>query len=129
MACPKCGSWSVRADRALAGRMICGRCGQPLGIGAQGKGRRVGISRPRKAGLWLGLAALVLVSALLATLAERAPSPMERRRMGTMGAQLTLPAGARAIGAGMCPSADRTDPEPFTSRNIAGHCTAVGGKS
>jgi hypothetical protein len=129
MACPKCGSWSVRADRALSGRMVCGRCGQPLGIGAQGKGRRVGISRPRKAGLWLGLAALVLVSALLATLAERAPSPVERRRMGTLGAGLTLPAGVRATGASMCPSADRTDPKPFTSRNIAGHCTAVGGKS
>ncbi len=129
MACPKCGSWSVRADRALGGRMVCGRCGQPLGIGAQGRGRRVGISRPRKPALWLGVGALVLVSALLASLAERAPSPREPRRMGVLGAGLITPAADRAGGSDMCPSADRSDPDPFTSRNIAGRCTAVGGKS
>jgi len=96
MACPKCGSWAVKADRGLGGRMVCGRCGQPLGIGAQGKGRRVGISRPQKPGLWLGLTALVLVSALLAAVAERAPSPVERPRMGADGAGATLAPGHRA---------------------------------
>lgn len=129
MACPKCGSWAVKADRGLGGRMVCGRCGQPLGIGAQGKDRHVGISRPRKPRLWLGAAALLLVSALLATLAERAPSPVERRRMGADGAGATLTPGVRAEEPSVCPSADKSDPKPFTSRNIAGHCTAVGGKS
>jgi len=44
MACPRCGSWSVRADRSLAGRMVCGRCGTPLqgvkggGVGGGGFG-------------------------------------------------------------------------------------------
>ncbi len=38
MACPRCGSWSVRADRSLAGRMVCGRCATPLqGIKRNGK--------------------------------------------------------------------------------------------
>lgn len=129
MACPKCGSWAVKADRGLSGRMVCGRCGQPLGIGAQGNGRRVGISRPRKPGLWLGVTALVLVSALLATLAERPPSPAERRRMGAAGAGALLLPEEQAGAPGVCPSPDKTDPEPFTSRNIAGRCTAVGGKS
>lgn len=31
MSCPKCGSWAVKADRSLGGRMVCGRCGEPLG--------------------------------------------------------------------------------------------------
>ncbi len=39
MACPNCGSWSVRSDRSLAGRMVCGRCGSPLS-GTRGQGRR-----------------------------------------------------------------------------------------
>lgn len=30
MACPRCGSLAVRADRALAGRLVCGHCGIPL---------------------------------------------------------------------------------------------------
>jgi hypothetical protein len=42
------------------------------------------------------MAALVLVSALLATLAERAPSPAERPRMGTDGAGAPLLPGERA---------------------------------
>ncbi len=42
MACPNCGSWSVKADRSLGGRLVCGRCGQPLGAGGQGSRRRQG---------------------------------------------------------------------------------------
>ncbi len=38
MACPRCGSWSVRADRGLAGRMVCGRCGTPLQGAKRGRG-------------------------------------------------------------------------------------------
>ena len=44
MACPNCGSWSVRADRSLAGRMVCGRCGSPL-AGRAAQGRR---SKPQQ---------------------------------------------------------------------------------
>ncbi|MGB5134755.1 MAG: hypothetical protein WBN89_06230, partial [Prochlorococcaceae cyanobacterium] len=39
MACPHCGSWSVKADRSLAGRLVCGRCGRALGAGASGRSR------------------------------------------------------------------------------------------
>jgi hypothetical protein len=48
MACPQCGSWSVRADRSLAGRMVCGRCGTPL----QGVQRQGGRSRPWRPALF-----------------------------------------------------------------------------
>ena len=78
MACPNCGSWAVKADRSLAGRMVCARCGQALGLGAGGRGargRRLG--RPWRS--WLGLAVLLGVSALLAAqpqgLAPRPPGP------------------------------------------------------
>ncbi|MBE9153436.1 MULTISPECIES: transcriptional regulator [unclassified Cyanobium] len=80
MACSSCGSWSVKADRSLAGRFVCGRCGRPLGLKAEkqvrrrsgGSGRR--LPRPR---LWwlLGLLAL---GALLASLepGRRSPRPL-----------------------------------------------------
>jgi hypothetical protein len=57
MACPNCGSWTVRADRSLAGRLVCARCGQVLGVAAQSPKRWRG---------WLGLGVLLAVAALLA---------------------------------------------------------------
>lgn len=51
MACPHCGSWSVKSDRSLAGRLVCGSCGRPLGVGG-GKatpGRQRAAARPRAA--------------------------------------------------------------------------------
>ncbi|MEA5422781.1 hypothetical protein VB716_14500 [Synechococcus sp. CCY9201] len=92
MACPSCGSWAVRADRSLAGRMVCGRCGRPL-TGTvveleQHRRRRRGWMRllprlPRRnlSRRWWALIALLAISALLATLPEqpsrpRAPSPI-----------------------------------------------------
>ena len=30
--CLNCGSTNLRADRALAGRIICNDCGSPLGV-------------------------------------------------------------------------------------------------
>lgn len=73
MACPQCGSWSVRADRSLAGRMVCGRCGTPL----QGVQRRL----PKQGrGSWRWwLLGLVGAAALLAALTpeSRVPQPAD----------------------------------------------------
>ena len=33
--CLVCGSSSLRADRALSGRLVCNSCGTPLGVGRQ----------------------------------------------------------------------------------------------
>jgi hypothetical protein len=82
MACPHCGSWSVKADRSLAGRLVCGRCGRPLG-GAAGRGaskrnRRRRVGGPAGRLPWWGwLAALVALSAALAQLQppQRSPWP------------------------------------------------------
>ena len=81
MACPHCGSWSVKADRSLAGRLVCGRCGRPL-QGVAAAGRRA--STPRRwfrfgrlspALRWLLL--LLALSAGLAWLAEAPPRPRQ----------------------------------------------------
>jgi hypothetical protein len=71
MACPKCGSWAVRADRSLSGRMVCARCGHPLGQRVAAAGRRSPTGRgrgwrQRRWLLWSGLTALVALSAILA---------------------------------------------------------------
>jgi len=72
MACPNCGSWAVKADRSLAGRMVCARCGQLLAGSAQGRRRR-GLAWPltgpqldRRWRSWIALTLLLAVSALLA---------------------------------------------------------------
>ncbi|KEF41228.1 MAG: hypothetical protein ER33_12365 [Cyanobium sp. CACIAM 14] len=107
MACPNCGSWAVKADRSLAGRMVCARCGEPLGIGrgrriARGPGggplgRGSSLTLPRRWRLWLGLGALLTVSALLAALPERTPRPLQRPGFGaSRGA--ALPAAAPGVG-------------------------------
>jgi hypothetical protein len=83
MACPNCGSWAVKADRSLAGRMVCARCGQLLGVGAgQRQGRRFAwplprLPLPRQWRGWLSLGLLLAVSALLAAQVpnERQPPP------------------------------------------------------
>lgn len=89
MGCPKCGSWAVSADRSLAGRMVCGRCGEPLGIGRarritsvtrrRGQGRGNALMLPRRWRLWLMLGTLLGVSAVLASLPEPPSRPPERR--------------------------------------------------
>jgi hypothetical protein len=73
MACPHCGSWSVKADRSLAGRLVCGRCGKPLGPGVA---RRARASGPRSP--WPWLAALLAVSAGLAWMADSTPQRPRR---------------------------------------------------
>lgn len=81
MSCPNCGSWAVKADRSLGGRMVCGRCGQPLG------GQVIPLRRPGRRGRrgpllslgrvrpwWLALGALLALSATLAGLETRRES-------------------------------------------------------
>ncbi|MCT0212764.1 MULTISPECIES: hypothetical protein [unclassified Synechococcus] len=78
MSCPRCGSWNVRRDRSLAGRMVCGNCSMPLGKGQAtslgGRRRRlsgIGAGRGR---IWrwaLPLGLLLLVGAHLAQLSGR----------------------------------------------------------
>jgi hypothetical protein len=75
MGCPRCGSWSVKADRSLAGRMVCGRCGAPLeGVRAAGRGRSLRPPRLRWGWWVLGL---VLLSGALAAWP---PRPMQNQR-------------------------------------------------
>lgn len=75
MACPHCGSWAVRSDRALAGRMVCARCGQPLGGAAGshsgGPRRKIGIGLNKGERLGLAVLGLVAISAALASLDQR----------------------------------------------------------
>jgi|LauGreDrversion4_2_1035121.scaffolds.fasta_scaffold11800_6 hypothetical protein len=79
MACPRCGSWSVRADRSLAGRMVCGNCGTPLqGVQRGGNRKRIlpafSTSGRRRWRWWL--LALVVVAATLAALAPGSRQPL-----------------------------------------------------
>ena len=79
MACPKCGSWAVRADRSLSGRMVCARCGHPLGQRVADPSRRSLAGRgrgwrQRRWLLWSGLTALVALSAVLAA---KPPAPTQ----------------------------------------------------
>ena len=88
MACPHCGSWSVKADRALAGRMVCGRCGRPLGLENHQHQGRSG-----RRGRWRSLLLLLLLSsALLAWLAE---PPGRRPRLAPPPHSSRAPAGGR----------------------------------
>jgi hypothetical protein len=64
MGCPRCGSWSVKADRSLGGRMVCGRCGVPLeGVQKQGHAR---LLRPARSSWGWWLVGVLLVSGALA---------------------------------------------------------------
>ncbi|MCP9815629.1 hypothetical protein KBY76_02980 [Synechococcus sp. GreenBA-s] len=84
MACPNCGSWSVKADRSLGGRMVCGRCGLPLGKrppgGSGSRGGRRSLSLPRL-GAWRPrrpLGWLLLLLGLGAALAALEPGDQRR---------------------------------------------------
>ena len=104
MACPNCGSWSVRADRSLGGRMVCGRCGSPIG-GSAAQGRRSWFqSRGRKQAIpalsklaagWWGLIALGALGAGLAWL-----EPNQNRQDGPnlAGGSLTKICSSKPIG-------------------------------
>ncbi|WP_156796650.1 hypothetical protein [Cyanobium sp. PCC 7001] len=77
MACPSCGSWSVKADRSLAGRYVCGRCGRPLGLHAERQVRRQTSPGGRVRGLrrswWLVLGLLAIGAGLAALESSRRP--------------------------------------------------------
>ncbi len=66
MACPRCGSTFVRADRSLAGRMIRGRCGAVLQAGREfPTAKRKGRLRSTPRGFpWRLLAVAVLAVAV-----------------------------------------------------------------
>jgi hypothetical protein len=67
MACPRCRSWSVRADRSLGGRMVCGRCGTPLQGVKQGAKGILPLRSGRSSWRWW-LLGLMLAAAALAAL-------------------------------------------------------------
>lgn len=81
----------MKADRSLGGRMVCGRCGEPLGakvipLRRSGRGGRW---QPRVQGLggwWLTLLLLLGVSGVLAAL------QIEQQRPGS------LPPNGRGVG-------------------------------
>jgi hypothetical protein len=82
MACPHCGSWAVKADRSLAGRMVCGRCGRPLGRAVEGAGNRGlrWVFPTLRARGWWALLLLLAVSTGLAWLAENSQQPVSPPR-------------------------------------------------
>ncbi|TCD57169.1 transcriptional regulator [Synechococcus sp. BS55D] len=60
--CRQCGCRSFRADRSLAGRLVCARCGCPVGQGrAAFRQERFSSSRwVRRWGWWLVLILVVI---------------------------------------------------------------------
>jgi hypothetical protein len=76
MACPRCGSWSVRSDRSLAGRMVCGRCGTPLQGVQRGSGRGLLPSMPSRGRWRWWLLALVVGAAALAAVDSGSRQPL-----------------------------------------------------
>ena len=101
MACPHCGSWSVKADRGLAGRLVCGRCGRPLGVAQlprRGSSRCPSVKSPALA-LGQGLVALLALSALLAAWDLQRSRSMPPSNPFRSGVQSELPASGPATGA------------------------------
>ncbi|WP_392351727.1 TFIIB-type zinc finger domain-containing protein [Parasynechococcus sp.] len=67
--CRQCGSRSFRADRSLAGRLVCTRCGTPQGQGGGGGGgsalRRSSVSVGRLPfWAWIAVGVLVVIVVL-----------------------------------------------------------------
>ena len=71
MACSQCGSWTIRADRSLAGRMVCGRCGTPI--------KNAGSLRSRRRSPWRLVALAVVATA--AALAALEPATRQPQRL------------------------------------------------
>ena len=63
--CSRCGSTSIRQDRSLGGRSVCGACGLPAGTNWSPRrpGRGRGATKRHRRWLLLGLLPLVGVSA------------------------------------------------------------------
>lgn len=65
--CQNCGSRSVRHDRSLGGRAVCGACGLPLGQRfRRGRSTRGVRRRARRGSFWRAVFALVLIGVPLA---------------------------------------------------------------
>lgn len=78
MACSHCGSDAVRADRSLAGRLVCGRCGRPLQGSGLRKAQRSRRSGRSGRGRWLLLLLLLTATAVVIgqrRAAEQSPLP------------------------------------------------------
>ena len=105
MACPNCGSWAMKADRSLAGRMVCARCGQPLALRALAGGNirrgRPWLSLPRPHRHWrnwLGVALVVGIAALLASQPPRqTPEAQPQPPSRSGGEPLTRSAGGAVV--------------------------------
>jgi len=90
VSCKRCGSWSVKRDRSLGGRLVCGRCGNPLVGGRRHQRAGVGPQRRRRAlpslqgRLWvIVVLGLIGAGALLAMVYEGPPhrfQPLRRDR-------------------------------------------------
>ena len=76
MACSRCGSWSVRSDRSLAGRMVCGRCGTPLQGVQRGGGRRILPVLPSRGRWRWWVLALVIGAAAVAAIDPGSRQPL-----------------------------------------------------
>ena len=63
--CLNCGSREFRADRALAGRLICKRCGYALGARPSSQGQRQ-VGRRR----WRLITALIVTAVLVVLLSR-----------------------------------------------------------
>ena len=63
--CLNCGSREFRADRALAGRLICKRCGYALGTRPSSQGQRQGGRRR-----WRLITALIVTAVLVVLLSR-----------------------------------------------------------
>ena len=63
--CLNCGSREFRADRALAGRLICKRCGCALGTRPSSQGQRQGGRRR-----WVLITALIVTAVLVVLLSR-----------------------------------------------------------
>lgn len=60
--CERCGASSFRADRSLAGRLVCSRCGAPASARPMGRNPA---SAGRSSGRWLCWLLLLIAVVLL----------------------------------------------------------------
>ncbi|MAR07526.1 MAG: transcriptional regulator [Cyanobium sp. NAT70] len=67
--CQNCGSSAFRADRSLGGRLVCQRCGTPLGASPRLSSRRIH-SRHKPSGAWIWISLLIGVIVIIILLSK-----------------------------------------------------------